>query len=758
LIGDITSNKKGEFMLDYSMGRDRAVAALVAVSTLMIVCQARALSAGSPSGADQSQDSSLQEIVVTAERRSSKLQETPLALTPISGSDLERRNIQTLLDLASSLPTLNMGETEGVAHPSIRGIGSSDIIFGSDPRVAFYLDDVYIARPQDQLGVLYDVDQIEVLDGPQGTLYGRNATGGALLVSSSKPTSTPSGYINLTYGNYNEFASEGALSGPLGDTLSARIAFQTTDHSGYGENLLTGHDIDNAHKQSVRLSLLWKPASDFSFLLQTDYHREKDNDYANHYGGLGNLGSPPLQPTGVRLGGFLPPVDSRNIANAVDPFNDRAIWGASGTATWNLGSVTLKSITAYRHTDVSLTTEIDPSSLSLAPLDEQVQSARQVSEELQAIAEMGRNHLIVGLSYFDEYLSGQTPVGLNLELFGGPNFLSEGVDQAGNISTKSAALYLRDSYDFTDRLTAILGGRYTYEKKTVLNEFGEDLTEPYSSSNPIANIPPFPYSAEKAYNAFTPSATLDYKFTPHIFGYLTVTQGFKSGGFNVGVDQPAFQPEKIWDYEIGLKTTTLDNRLQANFSSFYYDYSNLQVSVVDGTQVLIQNAAKAALYGAEAQFTALPWQTLQLELGLSALHSEYKDYMETDPANPQLGLQNLAGNQLTQAPKFKVTSAAQYTWPIPSGHLTIRGEYSWVDTIYFTPFDTPNDWSPAHSLSNLFLNYDSNTNWSAKAYVRNLANKTIVGDAYTATSLLGDPVNVSLEPPRTFGITVGYKF
>jgi iron complex outermembrane receptor protein len=744
-------------MLDlYSNCRSALIALIVAVA-LWTALPVRAQGTGAPSVADESSEQPLQEIVVTAERRSSKLQETPLAVNPISGSELEERNIQTMQDLASTAPTLDIGVSLGQAHPAIRGIGASDIIFGADPRVGFYLDDVYLARPEEQLGVLYDVNQVQVLNGPQGTLYGRNATGGALLVSSNRPTQTPTGYIDVTAGNYDEVDSTGALSGPLTDTLSARLAFQTVDHAGYGKNLLTGNDVDDAHQRSARLSFLWEPTNDFNFLLQTDYHRERDHDYTEHYGGLGNLGTPQVQVTGVLLGGFVLPPDSRDVTNTVDPFNDRLIWGTAGTATWTLGSVTLKSITGYRFADLTLGSQIDPSSLSLLPLTRQVESSRQVSEELQALVETGPNHLVAGFSYFDEHVSGMTPVGVNLLVIGGPNFLSEGVDQAGDETTESAALYARDTYDFTDQLSAILGGRYTYEKKNVFNEFGESFSEPYCSCNPIPNIPPFPYNAEKAYNAFTPSGTLDYKFTPRVFGYATVTEGYKSGGFNIGAFQPAFQPEKIWDYELGLKTTTLDNRLQADFSAFYYDYSNLQVSIVNGTQVLIQNAAKAALYGGEAELVGHPWSTLQLELAFSALHSEYQDYKSTDPANPQLGVQNLAGNQLTQAPKYKVNAAAQYAWHIPTGRITLRGEYTWVDDIFFTPFDTRTAWSPQHSLTNLFLSYDMK-NWTAKVYVRNLIDKTIVTDAYTATALVGYAENVTLAPPRTYGVTIGYRF
>src|ERR1700728_4081887 len=248
-------------MLDlYSNCRGALIALIVSVA-LWTALPVRAQGTGTPSVADESSEQALQEVVVTAERRSSKLQETPLAVNPISGSELEERNIQTMQDLASTAPTLDIGVSLGQAHPAIRGIGASDIIFGADPRVGFYLDDVYLARPEEQLGVLYDVNQVQVLNGPQGTLYGRNATGGALLVSSNRPTQTPTGYIDVTAGNYDEVDSTGALSGPQTETLSARLAFQTVDHAGYGTNLLTRCDVDAAFPRSARLNILWEPRS-----------------------------------------------------------------------------------------------------------------------------------------------------------------------------------------------------------------------------------------------------------------------------------------------------------------------------------------------------------------------------------------------------------------------------------------------------------------------------------------------------------------
>lgn len=737
---------------------ERPVVRGLGASTLVLCASVGTVAAQTPSDTSERARSVLEEVVVTAERRETRLQETPLAVSAMSGDDLSNRNVNTLQDVSFAVPGLQFGISTGQAHPSIRGIGASDIIFGADPRIAFYLDDVYIGRPEAQLGAFFDVDQVQVLNGPQGTLYGRNATGGALLVNSRRPTDTLDGYVNLTVGNYQTIASEAAISGPLSESFSARVAVRTLDRDGYGKNLTTGADIDDASQKSARVSLLWRAGANFDFLLQGDYHREDDRNYAQHYGGFGNIGTPPIAPVGPVVGGTLPEIDTRNTTNRFDPFNDRKIWGVNGTATWRLGDVTLKSITAYRDLDATLLSIVDPSSLTLIPVYV-IQTAQQKSEELQLIADFGRNHLTAGLLYFNEELEGQEPAGLNLLIFGGPDFLVQGVNQAGSVETRSAAAYVRYGYDFTDRLTLTVGGRYTDEKKEIFNQFGFDLATPFDPSNPITNQPPFPYNDETTDSAFTPSGTLSYKFSDDVYGYVTATEGFKSGGFNIGVFQPAFEPEKIWDYELGLKSTLLDGRLQLNTAAFYYDYSNLQVAIVEGVQVIIQNAAKAKLYGGELQLIAAPTKALRLDLAVSALHSEYQDFATADPANPQNGIQDLEGNQLTQAPNLTASVGAEYAWNTGAGTLSLRGEYRWIDDIFFTPFETKNAWSPSHSMGNVFLSFASASGrWNTTAFVRNVSDETVVADAYPTSLLIGTPINTNLEPPRTYGVKLGYNF
>lgn len=742
----------------------RKCAAILTIFTLSWAVAAGAVAAPTPSPAESPHTPALQvqtlkEVVVTAEREKTNLQYTPVVISALSGKSLQNDNVNTLRGVSFLVPGFQFGQTVGQANASIRGIGSSDIIFGANPTIAYYQDGVYIAQPEAMLGMMFDVAQVQVLEGPQGTLYGRNATGGAIVVTSRKPTTTDQGYVGLTLGNYGTVESQLALSGPIAGSLLGRVAVQTLNNNGYGKNLVTGKRIDNANDQSVRASLLWNHGGAFQYLLQAYYHHENDRNYAEHYGGLGNLGNPPVTPLGVLLGGYTTPVDSQNTTNTIDPMNKRSVYSVTGTATWRLGRrVTLKSITGYLHDDLSLVSPVDPSSLTLLVADVN-QAETQVSEELQSFVNIGRSHIIGGLYYFEEHLIGQEPVGINLLSVGGPNFLSQGVNQAGDTHTDSYAAYLQYKYDVTNKLSVTAGGRYTYEWDGILNEFGENFQQPFDPNAPITYVPPFPYRASKAYHDFTPTATISYKFNPATFAYVTFAEGFRAGGFNIGVDQPAFKPETIREYEGGLKTTLLGGKMRFNVSGFYYKYTNLQETIVNGTQSIIENAARATLYGGNVQLSVIPLRNLKFEGGVSALHSQFNEYTTADPANPQFGVQDLAGRQLPEAPKLTAVGQGEYTWPLGTGALSLRGQYRWTDTEYFTPFDTRNAWSPAHGVANAFLTFNSGSgNWRLTAFVRNLTNKTYVTDAYVSTALTGYAVNATIGLPRTYGVEAMYYF
>jgi len=388
---------------------------------------------------------------------------------------------------------------------------------------------------------------VEVLKGPQGTLYGRNATAGAISIISHGPTSDTTGYAELSYGNYNETKFEGAIGGGIAENLSGRLAVQSQFRDGYGQNIITGNDIDNQLSNSVRASLKWDPLASLSFLTIGEAHKENDRNGGLHFLGIDN---PAIPISGLALGGVAP-ADSRDIAADRDPYAHVTTYALTEIITGTFDWATLKSYTSWRKSHATFSTNVTGTSLKsdLWNFNRErppgKRGAAAVRHDRTAALAGGHAVLVRAHERLDR-------VSAHLLLFGGPDLLRQGYLAAGTQSDRSAAPYLRLTYDITDQASVILGARYTYEKKDLDQTSQFDLTRPYSASNPVLPLPGFPNTDSRSYTQVSPSATLDYKLTPDVFVYATFTEGFKSGGFNVGIPQAPYQPEKIKEYELGL--------------------------------------------------------------------------------------------------------------------------------------------------------------------------------------------------------------
>ena len=694
------------------------------------------------------------DIVVTAQKRAENVQDIPLAITAIQGDTLQQRQVTAVDQLTTIAPSVNFGTYGGAARIAIRGIGFDIPDPGSEGRVAYHLDGVYISRPAAQLGTFFDVDRVEVLRGPQGTLYGRNATGGSINVISRAPTDDLSGYMNLTVGNYGRVATEGAISGSLADDVTARLAVMSNNRGGYGKNEYTGNDIDDANQRGARASLRIKPADNLTIDLSADFYRENDHAYGIHYFGQY---SPDIPLRGAVLGGTTSS-KLRNIRSDFDPTNRRELYGFAGTLTWDLGPATLKSISAYRHSEFRDVTDID---MTERPLSQFIffERARQYSQELQLSGSFGNSNWLIGGYYFDEKILGSAQAARNLLVNGGADRLVNGFKVEGRLGTKATAVFGQLDLAVSDAFKVILGARYNHEKHSINDIFQLDFVRDYAPNAPLVPMPGFPRQDEVTDNAFTPKAGFELKLNDDALIYGTVSRGFKSGGYNLGVNVPAFSPEKIWAYEAGLKLTTADRRLRANLAGFYYDYSNLQLAKVVNNSVVTENAGAAILYGGEAEVTFLPFNGLQLDGVLSVMHSEYRDYSSVDPGRPALGLQNLEGNSLVQAPDVTLTAGAQYSFAGLGGEIKLRGELNYRSKVYFTAFNVDSIAEPKNTKFNAFLTWTSDDGHvSATVFGRNLTDKITKTGGIVNSASFGTPLSGSISPPRTFGVTVGYNF
>ncbi len=710
--------------------------------------------------ATTSPEHQLDEIVVTAEKRSESAQSVPLAITAVSGKDLQSAGINSIEGLSQSIPNVEFGSDAADAKVFIRGLGYDSVSAGGETRVAIYDDNVYQSRTEAAFLTLYDIDRVEVLRGPQGTLYGRNAVAGAINIITSDPGERLNGYVSGQAGNFGLIQTEGAVGGPINQWLSARVAFQTVDRDGYGVNIGTGEGVDDDHSRSFRLTLLAKLTDNIQDRLVADYFYERDHKVEYHY--LGES-YPGVVPTPVTLGEPLP--NYPHDYGGQEPLNYLEAYGESNELTVNINNfLTFTSVTGYRHLTSDLLSNNDGGVWNLVPLL-LFENSNSVTQEERLSGDNGRFKYVIGGYYFYEDHSVDTRAPFSEALLGAPladkNNYVQFYNAGGFEKTNAYAGFGQVDAEIVSGLTLSVGLRYSKEKKDMTEFATVDLTTPYDPYLPLTPLfPTTGLSRETAsWSSTDPRFSLSYQFDPRVIGYVTYSQGFKSGGFNIGGEQPPFQPERLKDYEIGLKGDYLDGRLRANVAAFYYDYSNLQVNIVKNFNPQTLNAATAKVKGVEAEFTALPTTHLRVSLNAAWLDAYYTQFETSDSSRPELGVLNLAGHPLDYAPTYKVTGSVGYTIPSPYGDFTPRADVDVVDRIYFSPFETPFLSQPAHVNLDLAIRWVGvNPDWSGSLFVRNATNKIYITGAGVGNAAENYALDGQVSAPRTFGIQVTRHF
>ncbi|MCZ4343561.1 TonB-dependent receptor [Sphingomonadaceae bacterium G21617-S1] len=769
------------------LAKGASVAALMLGSSL-----AFAQDAGAPGAVEAADaaDAGVADIVVTAERRASSVQKTPIAITAVGGQSLRDSGITGIDGLNNQIPNLNFERNAGDAMIFIRGIGYNSISPGGEARVALYLDGAYQSRTQAGLLGFYDVDRVEVLRGPQGTLYGRNAIAGTINVLTRAPGDTLNGYFTGTLGTYGQVGTEGAVGGALSDTIGARIAFRTVDRNGFGTNLNTGEDVGDEQSRSVRGKLHIEPSSTIRIGLTADYSKIDDHAGGYRYGGPGNFAIVPL---GIALGGAGAVPSDKQDSASFGPREKIETYGFAGQADVELSdSTTVTLLTAFRHLKAYQESNTDGfiQELSRQYITEKSDVFTQEVRLAQKIGDVA--DIIIGGYYFREKNSALNEVphkGLVLQLpntFGAntpfgpltagldPNAFYDFYATFGRVKTTAYAVFAQANVHLTDQLELVLGGRYSDETKRLFEGKQLDLTTPFVQGNqlnpgfnPMAGLlgggPLSPgggfLNQKKGWSSFDPKVTLSYQATPTTLLYATWSRGFKSGGFNIGGLQAPFRPEKLTNYEAGVKADLLDRRLRANISAFNYDYKELQQSVVDGLGLVTRNAATARLRGVEVELTARPTEELTIALNGSHLDGKFKDFVNADPAHLERGVQDLRGNQLPNAPKWQVGGDIGYAIETRLGRFTPRVNVTWFDKVYFNEFNTAELIQPSRTMVNLYLNWEGrDASWSFSAFVKNLTDDTYIVNSATSNGLLGFPNTAYFGAPRTAGISVTKTF
>lgn len=685
--------------------------------------------------ADTDSAAATDEIIVTAQKRSESVQDVPLAVSAVGGAALDRLGVSSPLQLGATVPNFNLQTNSGVTYIYLRGVGNNFLGLGIDSNVAYHANGVYVARPRAQVASYFDVDRIEVVRGPQGDLYGRNATGGSINVISRKPTQEVSANGSLTLGNYNLVQGEFGVGGAvIPDKLAVRAAGFFVDRGGYGRNEATGKDIDTRKEEAARLTMEFTPTENFTFELIADYFHANDSFGVVHQAGSGIPGALTYAEA---IGNH--PSTIRNVVSGVDPSRRIRAWGIQGTATLDLtDSISLKSISAYRKSRFTALDELigtNPSQGSISQLEAQ----HQFSEEVQLLASGDHWDFILGGYLFTEKVDGFIHI---------PLFFAPGAqfDQRGSGDTKAYAAFAHGSWEFIDRVKLILGARYSHEKRTSTGLF----TAPFV---------PIPSGGSKSFNSFTPKATLQFEPTKDLSIYAGVSKGFKSGGFTIGVPGPGTDPETLLSYEVGVKAQMLDRRLTANLAAFWYDYKDLVVTRIVGAATIDENAAKAKIKGFEAEIAARPIDNLRIDASLGLLDATYDSYSTPDPLNPGAGSVSLAGNRLPGSSKYTARIGAQYDVPMgDKGKVSLSGDVMFSGDMYFDPYEHKAAYQPSYEIYNASLTYDSGRWWSFSIWGRNLANKTIISNQLISADFWGFPRLTYLRDPRTYGATIKANF
>ncbi|WP_421793740.1 TonB-dependent receptor [Hydrocarboniphaga effusa] len=713
--------------------------------------------------ASKGNDLAVEEIIVTAQKRAQAAMETPLSLTALDSSALADRQVAALEDLATVSPGIRSGSQNGVNRLFIRGIGLSSFASGADPSSAFYADGVYVGRPGFQLTSFFDVDRLEVVRGPQGTLYGRNATGGAVNLITRSPTEEVSGYLDTTLGNYDLHQTQGALSGKLNSsgTLLGRVAFNTLNRGGYGEDIAQHHAVNDANSKSFRGTLEYKASENVNFKLIGEHHEENDNNYftvsSGAYPGYtlaGTQGS--SNPANGSIPAGIEVSNGQDAATALPgDTNIRRASAVTGLATIQLDdNLSLSSITGWRDTDRHNASNSDNTSAGLGNTYYN-ESAEQFSQELQLGYNDDRWDAVLGLYYYHEKLSNYVLVPF---VQFGPDF--EYI-QSGTMKIDAYAAFGQATYSVRPDLRVTVGARYNSEKKDTEGYFRPP------SNDPASNIP---IDDGKTWKAFTPKFGVEYDIAEDTLTYASVTRGFKSGTFNVGQANPAIDPEKIWAYEVGFKSRLFDRRVELTGAAFYYDYTDLQVNKIIGLQTLTTNAAAAKNMGVELATTARLTRELTFDANITYLKTEFKDFCSVSPLTPNDpadaacvnedgGGRDLSGNQLPGAPEWAGGAGLEYAFAVSAGgFVKARVDSVFTSRVHFSEFNDNALSQASFGKVNASVRYESeDEKWSIAVWGKNITDEQTYGNKTLGVGLWGYPIYSAIDPPATYGVTFGLR-
>ncbi len=707
-------------------------------------------------------------VIVTATKQETLFLTTPIPLSYYLTAYLDDFGITDLPELSLRTPNLIMGNNGNTSIPEIfiRGIGSVDFGIGSDLSIGYYVDGVYISRAQAMLVNLYDIERIEVLRGPQGSLYGRNTIGGAINIITNKPEPKLTLNQSLTLGNYSSLNYSGAIGSPLGSkSVLGRFAYQFEDRDGYTRDIYHQKEIVDADSFGYRGSLWLLPQGDLDLILRFEHHEDHPTAFAFNprLTGIPFQNNPHLPTVTDPPFNHYEPQDPYRVNHDVIGREDRQIWGLSSTLNWHGEVATLTSITALRGINYVHYEDTDGLALELGHFYQRM-NQQQITQEFQLANDLDEQwHWLSGVYLFSELAEEEhTIFSRDLTLLLPPG--NYATTNSSDLHATSVAWFGELTYAVTERLSLTAGLRYSYEEKEIeINR----LTYDFYSQLGIAG---FPLNHDQAsWNAITPKFGMQYRAWDEGFIYGKIERGFKSGGFNAfaeHIEEP-FDPEYVTSYEIGLKSQWFQRRLQFNLDGFYNLHSDLQVlTVMPGTstvQINTSNAAEAREMGIECQIIAHPFKCIELIANTALLKAEYTDFknaggFDVSGMNQKQAI-DASGNSLKRAPEFSSYMALSYALPLAiEGMVKLLGEHIYQSRFYFTETNESILSQSGYHLFNAKIRYESKDQRRTMAvFCKNLTDEEIIDVAVDFRHYTG-AVNYAYQPPRTYGIEFSYKY
>lgn len=695
----------------------------VTALTLPTVCWAQA----APNAV--SQDKASQEIVVTAQKRSESLEDVPISINVVSGKALETAGVANITGITKLVPAVRFDNSGPYSQPTIRGVGSALAGPGLSPNVATYIDGFYQANPISNNSDLLDVTSIQVLKGPQGTLFGRNATGGAIVITTEDPSQDFSVKGNLSYGRFNQARAGLLVSGGLSDNLTASLGVNYRHDDGFVTNLLTGHKDSKSDRFTARAKLVFTPSDTTKFTL---IGKVEEIDDPSAYSMSAYQG----ETTGVLFPDTIIATRRGEISNDVPGVNRVHSQFLGLKSEFDLGGVSLTSLTGWRRDRARENYDIDASSAPvLAAFWNQNDDVFTQEFNLNSDPS-SKLQWVVGANYF--YNKSDNP---NFAIATGgsgliPTFFSR-------VYTHSLALFADATYPVLPNLYLTIGGRYSHDY--IREAFG---TAPSFTED----------GATDERDAFKPRGVLRYEFAPRTNVYVSVSQGNKAAVFNAnGQDKNVVKPENITAYELGFKTASGSWNFET--AGFYYDYKDLQVASFVGTATRVLNAANARIYGLEAHASGALNDHFRVDIGAAYVDGQYRNFEKATryTFGPTTGVVvsagDASGNAMQRTPKFSGNAMLTYDTPLADGNLELSGSVTYQSKIYFDFFeDTKQN---GYALVDLRAAWTAPSEaWTIAVYGRNITDQTYL------SSVLANAVSIAqlYGQPATYGAELQFRF